>query len=130
MIADTYLKKALSNFKSAKIIFTYAKGDEEQLNMIAYHLQQTIELAIKHILCLNGIPFQKTHDLDQLITTAKQNKVELYLPEYIKEKADIISLWESKTRYVMGFYVDLERISKTIVEVENYLIKLKSVDVL
>lgn len=130
MLANTYYEKALSNFKTAKIIFNHASNDEEQLNMVGYHLQQSIELAIKHILALNGIAFQKTHDLDQLISLADSNNIELYLPEYIKEKADTISLWESKTRYVMGFKVEVKRITKTIEEVGTYFETLQKIEML
>lgn len=124
MIANTYYDKALSNFKSAKLIFVIAKDDEEQLNQIGYHLQQALELAIKHILAVNGEPIQKTHDIDQLITYAKERKIELYLTEYLKEKADVITLWETKTRYVMGFSIEVERIKKTIEELDKYFLIL------
>ena len=93
MLANTYYEKALSNFKTAKIVFNFASDDEEQLNIVGYHLQQAIELAIKHILALNGVPFQKTHDIDQLINIADLNNIELYLPDYIKEKADTVCLF-------------------------------------
>lgn len=130
MLASTYYDKALSNFKAAKLLFVCAPNDEEQLNIIGYHLQQTIELIIKHIFSLNGIPFQKTHDIDQLISLAESNNIELYLPEYIREKADVISLWETKTRYTMGFKVELNRISKTIDEIEKYFEILSNVETL
>mgnify|MGYP003294891823 CR=1 FL=1 len=130
MLANTYYEKALSNFKTAKIVFNFASDDEEQLNIVGYHLQQAIELAIKHILALNGVPFQKTHDIDQLINIADLNNIELYLPDYIKEKADTISLWESKTRYVMGYKVELNRISRAIEEVGNYFDILKDIEIL
>ena len=100
MLANTYYEKALSNFKTAKIIFSHADGDDEQINIVGYHLQQAIELAIKHIFALNGVPFQKTHDIDQLINIANSNNIELYLPDYIKEKADIkAGLRLRKSRY-------------------------------
>ena len=124
MIASTYYDKALSNFKSAKLIFTVATDDEEQLNQAGYHLQQALELAIKHILAINGKPIQKTHDIDQLISYAKDQKIELYLTEYLKEKADIITLWETNTRYVMGFSIEVERIRKTIEELDKYFLIL------
>lgn len=130
MLASTFYDKALSNFKTAKILFAYAKDDEEQLNAIGYHLQQTVELMFKHILSLNGVAFQKTHDLDQLIAIAAAHNVDLHLTDFLNEKADVITLWESKTRYVMGFHVESKRIEMAINEIELFLYKLKDVEVL
>lgn len=128
MLANTYYDKALSNFKTARIIYKTAANDDEQLNIVGYHIQQSIELAIKHILAMHGMPFQKTHDLDQLIVLAKSNNIELYLPEYLQEKADVISLWETKTRYVIGFKVELNRIEKALIELERYFDLLSSLE--
>lgn len=128
MLANTYYEKALSNLKTAKIIYKMAANDDEQLNIVGYHIQQSIELAIRHILALHGIAFQKTHDLDQLIVLAKNNDVELFLPEYLKEKADVISLWETKTRYVIGFRVEQGRIEKALTELERYFEVISSID--
>lgn len=127
MLANTYYEKALSNLKTAKIIYKMAANDDEQLNIIGYHIQQSIELAIRHILALHGMAFQKTHDLDQLIVLAKNNGVELFLPEYLKEKADVISLWETKTRYVIGFRVEQGRIEKALTELERYFEVISSI---
>ncbi|MCQ2799983.1 MAG: HEPN domain-containing protein [Bacilli bacterium] len=128
MLASTYYEKALSNFKTAKILFRMASNDEEQLNMAAYHIEQSIEFAITYILSLHGKPFQKTHDLDQLINYAESNNIDLYLPEYLKDKADVISLWETKTRYIIGFKVELNRIEKALLELENYFEVLSSIE--
>jgi len=128
MLANTYYDKALSNFKTARIIYKTAANDDEQLNIAGYHIQQSIELAIEHILAMHGIPFQKTHDLDQLIVLAKSNNIELYLPEYLQEKADVISLWETKTRYVIGFKIELNRIEKALIELERYYDLLSSLE--
>lgn len=120
MIAETYYQKALANFKAAKIIFYNASGDEEQLNLVAYHIQQSLELAIKHIFLINGVQVQKTHDIDQLITYAKMNNIDLYLTNYLYDHSEIISNWESKTRYVIGFILEVKKVQTVINEVENY----------
>ena len=124
MIAINYYEKALSNFKAAKIIFKVAAIDEEQLNFVAYHLQQSLELAIKHILAINGSPVQQTHDIDQLINYAKSNKIDLYLTDYLRDRSDVVSTWESKTRYVLGFSVEVSKLEKTIEEFDKYFLIL------
>ena len=120
MIANSYYEKALSNFKAAKIIFKIACNDEEQLNLVAYHLQQSLELAIKHILMCNGVPNQKTHDIDQLIAYANNAKIELFLTPYLKDKSDMITSWETKTRYILGFMIEINKLNQTIEEMDKY----------
>jgi len=34
----------------------------------AYHLQQAAEKLVKSLLVLNGAPFRRIHDLDELVT--------------------------------------------------------------
>lgn len=120
MSADTYYEKALANLKLAKIITYKYPEDEELITIAGYHIQQALELAIKHVLSLNGVPNQKTHDIDQLIVYAESNEIELYLPNELRERADIISQWETKTRYVMGFALEYNRVAKTIENLEKY----------
>lgn len=126
MIAKTYYEKALSNYKTAKLIYYYAKNDEEQLNIVGYHMQQALELGIKHTLAMKGVPLQKTHDIDQLIAYAKANNIDLKLPDYIIEKADVITLWETKTRYILGFQIEISRIEKMLNALDEYFTSLSN----
>lgn len=120
MSADNYYLRALANFKTARILFKCSSDDEQQLTIAGYHLQQALELAIKYILLINGVPIQKNHDIDQLIQIAKEKEIDLYLTEYLKEKSDVITLWETKSRYVLGFKLEAKRIEETISELEKY----------
>lgn len=124
MLAKTYYEKAISNFIAAKTLVNILPNDEEQINIAAYHLQQSLELAIKHLFLINGEQIIKTHDIDQLIIDAKKKKIDLMLPDYIIEHAEIISNWESKTRYVMGYQLELNKVLKTIDELDSYFVKL------
>lgn len=124
MLAKTYYEKAISNFIAAKTLVNILPNDEEQINIAAYHLQQSLELAIKHLFLINGEQIIKTHDIDQLIIDAKKKKIDLMLPDYIIEHAEIISNWESKTRYVMGYQLELNKVLRTIDELDSYFVKL------
>ena len=124
MFANTYYDKALANFKHAKIVYAFARDDDEQLNLIAYHLEQALELAIKYILFMNGAPIQKTHDIDQLINYATKNNIELYLNEYLLEHAEAISNYESKTRYIMGYSVAIKQVKNLIQALDDYFLVL------
>jgi len=127
MIANTYYEKALANFKIAKIVYSVASNDEEQLNIAGYHIQQALELAIKHIFVINGMVIMKTHDIDQLIRQANENNIDLMLPEYIIEQSEAISNWESKTRYILGYALEIHKIDKALQALDEYFTTLASV---
>jgi len=112
--------KALSNYNSARILRQNLGSDENQLNIIAYLLQQSVELSIKYTLEINGLEYPKTHEIDQLIRLAKEKQVDLFLNEYIEEHSEMFSQWESKSRYVLGYLVELEKIDRAIAGIEEY----------
>lgn len=120
MTASTYFEKAIANYKSAVIVFKIAFDDEEQLNIVGYHLQQALELAIKHILFTSGVSLPKTHDIDQLIVCAKDNDVDLFLSDELILKAPLISNWEVKTRYILGFKLEVQIVQGVLHEIEQY----------
>lgn len=90
--SPTLFDKAVTNFNSANILRKYAEADESQLNIIAYHLQQSVEFAIKYLLEMDGIIYPKTHDIDQLVLIANENNVDLKLPESLIDKAEMLTL--------------------------------------
>lgn len=77
MIAENYYQKALANFQNAKLTMKILSSDEEQVNLSAYHLQQALELVIKHLFLINGEQIIKTHGIDQLILDAKTKNISL-----------------------------------------------------
>lgn len=122
--ANTLYGKAAANYKSARLLFENATGDEEQLNFAGYHLQQAVELAIKYLLEQNGVEYPKTHDVDQLIRIAKDSDVELYLNEYLEDHAEMLSMWEAKARYVLGYAIESKKVERALAEVDAYLAKV------
>ncbi len=118
--AKTLYDKALSNYNSALILRKYMGDDEEQLNLVAFHLQQALELSIKQTLEENGVECPKTHNIEQLTALAEREKVDLKLGEYITEHAEMFSQWESKSRYVTGYLVEAKKIDRAITEIEKY----------
>lgn len=119
--SKTLYDKALSNFNSANILLAHMGDDEEQLNIIAYHLQQTLELLIKDILESNGIEYPKTHDVEQLIAIANENNVDLKLNEYLKDHSEMFSQWESKSRYILGYLVEKKKIEQAVDALTEYI---------
>ena len=120
--ARTLYDKALSNYNSARILREFMGDDDEQLNIIAYHLQQALELSIKYTLEQNGIEYPKTHSIEQLVRIADQNKVSLNLTEYLEDHCEMFSQWEEKSRYVLGYLVELKKIDRAIKEMDAYFL--------
>lgn len=116
----TLFDKAVTNYNTALILKRFMGEDEAQLNAAAYHLQQSVELALKYLLEMYGVEYPKTHDVDQLIRLAVENGVELHLPEYIEEHAEMFSQWESKTRYIIGYLVEEKKIVKAIQAIDEW----------
>ena len=117
--------KALTNFDCAKLIRnTIENENEEMINLVAYHLQQSVELSLKYTLEMNGVSYPNVHRIEDLIRLAKNNNIDLHINEYIKEHDALLSSWEANTRYIIGYLVELEKIDRAIEEIENYLNEL------
>lgn len=119
--ANTLYDKAVANLRSAQILYDYREGDEEQLNVVGYHLQQAMELALKYLLEQHGIAYPKTNDIDQLIRLGCEAGADLYLSEYLEDHAEMFSQWEAKARYVLGYSIEARKIERALIEVDDYL---------
>ena len=107
---DTLLDFAINNLKAERAISMAYPNDDGMLNQRGYHLQQAIELTLKHILEPHGIKFPKTHDIDDLI--------DILPPIYeqrvkeLKEYSRNITQLESKTRYLKGYRAGFELVTR------------------
>jgi len=122
--SKTLFDKAVSNYNTARILRENMNDDEEQLNIIAYHLQQALEFSIKYILEINGVEYPKTHSIDQLIAIASGTKVDLFLTDYIEDHSEMFSQWEEKSRYIIGYLVEKKKIDKALPAVNEYLMNI------
>lgn len=123
--ANTMFEKAVANYETARILHLHAAQDEDQLNSIGFHLQQSLEMALKYLLEQNGIEYPRTHDIDQLILLGKDAEIELWLTDYIEDHAEMFSQWESKSRYVLGYAIEPKKIDRALKEVKAYLKSVK-----
>lgn len=119
--AQTLYDKATANFRSAKIILAHADDDEEQLDVIGYHLQQALEFVLKYLLEQNGIEYPKTHDIEQLIRLGNNSDIDLYLTEYLEDHAEMFSQWEARSRYVIGYAIEAHKVERALSELDAYL---------
>lgn len=118
---QTLFDKAVTNFNTANILRRYVDADESQLNIIGYHLQQSMEFAIKFMLENNGVIYPKTHDIGQLLQLAEENNVDLKIKKRLSNKADMLTLWEQKSRYILGYKINLEKIDDVLPKIDEYL---------
>ena len=123
---ETLLDKAYINYLTSSHLYTLSLDDDAYINIIAYHLQQALELAIKFVLEQNGVEYPRTHDIEQLVLIANKENVDLKLTEYIDDHQETFSSWEAKTRYVLNYYVDIKKIEKSLPEVKSYLDTIKN----
>lgn len=66
-MSETLFDRAKSNLSAARLVYGNREQDEFFLNLTGYLLQQTTELALKHILEINAIRYPKTHDIAELV---------------------------------------------------------------
>lgn len=117
----TLLDKAYENLSAAKILLRQNSGDDLYCNIVAYLLQQAIELSIKYQFEQEGIKYPHEHDITILLQWGRKHGISAYVTDYIEDFSDMISNWESKTRYVTNYLVELRRIQKVLPEIEKSL---------
>lgn len=114
------MSKAISNNNVVTTILKSNSTNENFLNICCYHMQQTIELSLKYSLEILGINYIKTHDIRKLL-----NLIETRFPVFLNsliDRADDITAWESKSRYILSFTTT----QKDILEVQDIFFNLLS----
>lgn len=109
MSNDTLLEKAQANLQVAEVSLNVS-SDDAIINIVAYHLQQAVELALKHILEISGIRYPKTHAIEELVELLPKDVSEI--SDILGDSAYMFTSWEAKTRYVKGFRVSLKEIDR------------------
>ncbi len=92
---EILLRKAETDLQGAEVLY---KSDNEFLDVeiVFFHLQQSIEKFLKAILSYRGVHYTKTHDLEQLF--------KLLGTEFILNKSDIEFIEELNMCAVQGRY--------------------------
>ena len=122
--AATLFDKAAANWRLASYILSGLQDDEEQLNFAGYHLQQAFELALKFLLEQNGVEYPKTHDVERLISLGGEEGVDLMLDDYLDDHAEMLSSWESRSRYVIGYIVEERKLRRALSAIDAYLTRI------
>lgn len=122
MRGDTLLEKAEGNFRFAAKNYHMLSGDELELNIIGYLLQQSAELAIKHVLEVNGVRYERTHQIEDLIDFCEDKHIPIRYTEEFYNFAPAITKWESKTRYIKSYVVAKKQIDRGMLLVKEFLL--------
>ena len=100
---DTLLGMAKNNMTVAKEMYKLYPNDNGIVNLVAYHLQQAIELTLKHFFETHGIRYDRTHDISDLCSKIPDDYYELF--RNIDIYASKITQMESKTRYLKSYSI-------------------------
>lgn len=77
--ADLFFYKASVDFNAAKLLLSsFANGVEEyDLEIVMFHLQQSVEKLLKAILSYYRKETPRTHDLEKLVSTLLEHGIEI-----------------------------------------------------
>jgi len=114
------LKKAYDDITAAKLLLSEVGNpthDEGLYDLAAYHIQQGIEKAIKHLLHdhygMDDMTRKfKTHDIVSLICFAEEYGFPIN--EQLKSKASNISDWETNSRYGGNLLIEKQEMEEVI----------------
>ena len=124
----TLFDKAVSNYNAAVLLRQNVDDDESQLNIIAFHLQQCLEFALKYQFEMNGLEYPRVHTIEQLLSFAKDHEIDLKTTDYIDEHAEMFTQWEAKSRYILGYLVEQKKVDRAIEELKTYLTLIHDAD--
>lgn len=117
----TMLDKAYAQYQAAETLYKHLHEDPEILNIIGFHLQQAVEMTIKFQLDMQGISYPKVHDIDQLIRTANLHDAKLILSDYVDEHSEMLSTWETKSRYYVGYFIEERKVICALTATNEFL---------
>ena len=127
-MSETLLDRAFTNYEAARVLLNNMSHDEMFLNIVGYHLQQAVELAIKFLLEMSGVRYPKIHTIEQLLALGNENGVDLCKCEYVEDHAEMFTAWESKSRCVLNYKLEQKKIERAIAEVEKFLQSIRDAE--
>lgn len=125
MTKEQKLYKALI-LADLRLVAEHYDDDNKAIRLqAAYHVQQAVEKTIKLKAELEGLSLWG-HDIDVLLKRCDDNGINIDVPKYIRDKADIITHWEAECRYYPITVVRKDSIKKTYDVVKEWLGKGKT----
>jgi HEPN domain-containing protein len=117
---ETLLDIAIFNYRMALKNYRDMIGDERELNVVGYFLQQAAELCIKHHMEINGIKYNKTHIIEDLLDDAKDS---VKFADEFYNFAPAITRWEARGRYIKNYVLEKKQIDKGMILVRDFLLE-------
>ncbi len=95
--------------------------DAYYLDIACFHIQQSVEYALKGFLEFTGVTVPRTHDIDVLVKMTKNNGSSCIITDWLERHASELTSWEAESRYNMGFYTVREQVGEALVKVKEFL---------
>lgn len=123
---ETLLDIAKRNMEIANLLYAHKESDEGFLNHVGYHLQQCVELTLKHFLETHGIAYSFTHDIDELLDQVPVEYKTLF--DSISDLAGTITNMEAKTRYIKNYRLSERIVGRVLPLVKELLNNIEKTD--
>ncbi len=114
-------RSARMDYETAQMIWREQTADEMILNNAAYHLQQAVEKILKGALECVGVTVPYSHKISKLASMITNNGANLVVTDWLDDHAEMLSEWETETRYNMDFLVEKRKLDKAMEEVRNFM---------
>lgn len=114
-------RRAYLDYRAAENLWKMPENDEAYMNAVAYHLQQAVEKTLKAFLECVGVTVPNTQDIDKLVRMSRDNGSRMVLTQWLKDKTDMLTRWETDTRYDMDYCVEKEKVENGLAEVKRFL---------
>jgi HEPN domain-containing protein len=92
-VVGEWVKKAENDLKNAS--YTLQMEDECPTDTVCFHAQQVVEKYLKALLVFKGIPFPKTHDIEDIIAFLPPSS----RPRLAEKDQDKLTEYATVTRY-------------------------------
>jgi HEPN domain-containing protein len=92
-VVSEWVKKAENDLKNAA--YTLEMDDECPTDTVCFHAQQVVEKYIKALLVFNGIPFPKTHNIEDIMALLPPSS----RPRFAEKDQDRLTEYATVTRY-------------------------------
>ena len=114
------LRRAAADFQTVEILLAQELSDPFQLDIVAYHLQQTVEKLMKHEMTTIGVEFKRVHEIDVLYEQMEENGLEP--PKWIWPVAELLTDYAVKTRYQKNLVANKRKLMELVPKVQSYLV--------
>lgn len=115
------LSRAESDLRMAKLAMD--TGDEYDLQVAAFHIQQAVEKLLKQVITDCGESYSKTHEIAALINKvpAKQTIVSGDTLDSLLRDEALLSKWERVTRYDDPYMASRKLVAELYNKAEDFL---------